>query len=172
MFLAVPIGATSPKTVFRTNTANIDIIPIIVYCPFWKSFQLILMEVNVEATEIERVNSLIRKSFGRFYRGNYRILGGGISGGELLSMNRLQVIASKATWLGFGDPAMGVGVKGLLSTDGSRIVAIKNSESSARKYADLYRQEFGREVQVEIRADFYELFPTQGSASQTPFPRL
>lgn len=124
-----------------------------------------------DVDHIKKVNALIKKSFGRFYRGNYHIVGGGVSGGALIEkQDSLATLASKMAWLGFGDPSMGVGVKGVFNADGSIVVVLEKYEYQAKKYAELYHQEFGKEVRVITKSDFYELFPAQGLASQSPFP--
>ena len=125
----------------------------------------------MQGVHIGKVNALIKKSFGRFYRGNYHIVGGGLSGGTLFERtDYLEVLASKMAWLGFGDPSMGVGVKGIFNADGSTIAVLKKYERQAKKYAELYQQEFGKEVRMITKSNFYELFPTQGLGSQSPFP--
>ncbi len=121
-----------------------------------------------KAEIVERVNALVQDSFGHYNRGDYHIISGGLSGGTLEKRKDcLEVVASK-TW--FGDPSMGAGVKGVLNANGSVIAVLKKYEAKAKKYAELYRQEFGRRVKVITKNSFYELFPTEGLGSQTPFP--
>lgn len=119
---------------------------------------------------VSEINPLIKSAFGRFHRGDYHILGGGISGGSLIDAGKLEVIATKCAALGFGDPAMGVGIKALLNESGSVIVVIKKYEAKAKKYAELYREKFGKKVRIETRSGFYDLFPTEGLGSRSPFP--
>ncbi len=132
-------------------------------------FERILVMRNEQI--VEKANSLIKMSFGRFYRGNYHIVGGGIGGGSLHERkDYLEVLASKMAWMGLGDPSTGVGIKGLFNADGSVIAVLKKFEHQAKKYAELYRQEFGQDVRVIVKEGYYDLFPTQGAVSQSPFP--
>ncbi|MDO8623842.1 MAG: hypothetical protein Q7R54_00590 [bacterium] len=101
---------------------------------------------------ISAVNILIKKSFGPFHRGDYSILGG--FDGSLVVQEKLEVIATSFTML---DPQFGGGVRGLLNCDGSTIVVIKKFETKARKYAELYRRQFGKETSLRTVPNFENL---------------
>lgn len=122
--------------------------------------------VIMETKMVQEVNGLIKKSFGHFHRGDYHILGG-MTDGFLTDAGKLEVIGTEFTMM---DPQFGGGVKGILNEDGSTIVVIKKFERKARKYAELYRHRFGKEVQLHTVADFQELFPTIYLLSKTPVP--
>lgn len=119
---------------------------------------------------VEKINTLVKKSFGRFHRSNYRIPGG--FDGSLIRADDLEVIATKLTF--FGDPQFGCGIKGLLGapgmkSDGSVIVVIKKYQKKAETYACLYEKEFGQRVLVLLVNSFEELFPKVGLLSHSPY---
>jgi hypothetical protein len=120
----------------------------------------------MENSMVVDVNGLIKRAFGPFHRGDYRILGGGTDG-FLERTGRLEAIATPFTMM---DPQMGGGVKGLLNNDGSLIVVIEKHRRKAEKYVELYRQRFGKKVRLQTVANFSELFPTHAPVSRTPFP--
>lgn len=121
---------------------------------------------------VKTINTLVTQSFGRFYRGNYKILGGTIDG-SLAIADDLLVIAKKFTLL---DPQFGGGVAGLLGSeeisnpDGSVVVVLKRFEKKAKKYARLYEDAYGKRVDVILADKFDDLFPAIGLLSGSPVP--
>jgi len=122
----------------------------------------------------EEINKIVKKSFGLFYRGDYMVVGG--IDGSLSKTNRLEFIARPS----FLDPQFGCGVAGLLGdggrnkSDGSVIIIRGDKKkylNSAKKYAEIYQHEFGKEVQIKKVQSFEDLILGVGVGSMCPFPK-
>lgn len=120
---------------------------------------------------IDRINGLVRKSFGLLYRGDYNIIRGNIDG--FLDEHNSLLFVAKPTL--FGDPALGEGVAGLLGSkeiksDGS-VMVIRNDkkrlERVARRYSQEYENAFGKRA-IIIKTDLGDLIQHAGSASVCP----
>jgi hypothetical protein len=122
---------------------------------------------NLDYEFINKINSLIKNSFGHSYKGNYHI---GTNGLDKIRYqdhkeNSLEFIARP---LPFINPQLGFGIAGLLglgeinnsSSDGS-ILAIRKDKKkyiqAAKKYAKIYKEEFGKDVQIIYVDNFNEL---------------
>ena len=99
--------------------------------------------------KIPVINGIIAKSFGKGFKGNYELYGGGITeSGELRETNRLGIIGKKAIffcekWAG----ALGPMRK---EEDGSTIAVVRQYKKNAEKYAELYEAQMNKEVTVIV----------------------
>ena len=127
---------------------------------------------------VNKINSLIEESFGPKYRGNYSVstFSAG-SDGSLDKKNSLEFIARPFFLI---DPSGGAGVAGLIGnggenpSDGSVIAVRKDKKKyveAAEKYAKLYKENFGKDVDIIYVKKFSDLIEGRGVLGGGLFPK-
>lgn len=99
---------------------------------------------------IDLVNPIVEQAFGRRFKGNYDFEDHSLFDGStgLKEINRLCMIG-KRRLLGLSCEYAGqLGSFRHQEADGSVIAVFPNYESAAKKYAELYKQKTGKEVQI------------------------
>jgi hypothetical protein len=141
-------------------------------------------ELDVSNSQfVDEINSLIKKSFGYFYKGNYHIIGGHnstLDDGSLFPPFKKRGLEFIAKPVFLMDPQCGYGVVGLAGngeknpSDGSVIVIRKDKEKyiqGAEKYAKLYKEKFNKDVKIIYVENFRDLVDCEGPLSKSPFPK-